>query len=146
MKSIKYILTLFTLLWAGVASAQIVGVSAWSWHEKSTYGDGIKYRESTPGIYGVTESGLTGAVFKNSHNRTSVAVGQSVNYNIADWFALSATAGLVSGYPMAEVVPFLVTGARIGPDKGPAARVSAGWRWRERVDTAVINFSVQYGF
>lgn len=146
MKSIKYILTLFIALWAGVASAQIVGVSAWSWHEKGSYDDGIKYRESTPGIYGVTESGLTGAVFKNSHNRTSVAIGQSVNYDFTSYLAVSATAGLVSGFPMAEVVPFLIPSVRIGPDKGLAARVSAGLRWRERVDTTVINFSVQYGF
>lgn len=77
-------------------------------------------KTETPGVYVRHASGATGGVFRNSYDRWSVYAGWSWQ---TPGQAFAITAGAVTGYPAARVMPLLVPSARI-PIAGMALRIA----------------------
>lgn len=74
-----------------------------------------------PGMYLRWHNGLTVGAFHNSEWRTSAYAGWTFS-DSADRF--SVTAGLVTGYQRAAVMPLLVPSVRIGLNNNTSARLS----------------------
>lgn len=100
---------------AAIACACVIGAHIGSSHFNPGYENG------NVGVYAKTSSGYTAGVVRNSYGRTSFYVGKT--WETADKrFAL--TAGVITGYPAADVSPLLVPSYRHGLGDGWAARLS----------------------
>lgn len=99
------------------------------------YGSGASEMQwATPGIYAMHPSGATAAVYRNSEGRGSVLVGWTWQ-----WFdgRVALTAGAVTGYPLAPVLPVVVPSVRFEIGDGMALRLSVMPPIKDRVTGAV---------
>jgi hypothetical protein len=82
---------------------------------------GADLKAATPGVYIRTEAGFTAGAYRNSYSRTSAYAGWT--WQTEDKrFAL--TAGAVTGYPAAKVMPLIVPSVRFEVAHGIAARIA----------------------
>ena len=96
----------------------IIGLQLVSPH----YGSGASELEwATPGIYARHPSGATASVYRNSQGRASVLAGWTWEF----WDRrIGLTAGVVTGYSMAPVLPVVIPSARFEIGSGWALRLS----------------------
>lgn len=83
--------------------------------------EGVQLQSFNPGVYVRAASGLTVGAFRNSHGRASVYGGWTWSTTDQRW---SITAGAVTGYPRARVLPLVVPSMRVGIADGWALRTS----------------------
>jgi hypothetical protein len=82
---------------------------------------GADLKAATPGVYIRNEAGFTAGVYRNSYSRTSTYAGWT--WQTEDKrFAL--TAGAVTGYPAAKLMPLIVPSVRFEVAHGIAARIA----------------------
>lgn len=74
-----------------------------------------------PGVYVRTESGLTAGVYRNSYGQISTYAGLTLQ---TDGGRFALTAGAVTGYPAAKVMPLLAASVRVPITDTVAARIS----------------------
>ena len=104
-------------------------------------GEGL--HSSTPGVYLTTNSGLTLGAYSNSYGATSTYAAWT--WQTADKrFAL--TAGGVTGYPAARVMPLLVPSVRIPIVGGASARLSFLAKPPKKGSAGGLHLSVERSF
>jgi len=97
----------------------VIGAQVASFH----YGSGASDMEwATPGIYAMHRSGVTASLYRNSQGRGSVMLGYTWQ-----WFdgRLALTAGAVTGYERASVLPFVAPSVSVPLSDGWSVRVFA---------------------
>lgn len=104
-------------LWACPAAAQPwqLGLHLATAHQRGGYED------ATPGLYARDPSGLTFGLLRNSMGRTSLYAAQTWQTDSRRW---ALTAGVISGYPRAPLVPLLSASARVELGAGRALRLA----------------------
>lgn len=101
---------------------------------------GVELHSRTPGIYVRMPSGATLGAYRNSHGSSSAYAGWTWSTADGRW---SITAGGVTGYPRAPVVPLLVPSLRIPITDDAALRLSALAK-AHRDGAAGIHLSVEF--
>lgn len=101
------------------------------------------FESVTPGLYVQSPSGWAGGVLRNSLGRTSVYLGRSWQSTDGRW---SLTAGGISGYPAARVLPLLVPSARVDLGAGHALRLSVIPRPPGKGGAAALHLSLERSF
>lgn len=81
---------------------------------------GATLHSATPGIYLRTDAGLTLGAFRNSYARPSAYAAWTWE---TDDHRFALTAGAITGYQAARVMPLVAPSARIALGQGFAARV-----------------------
>ena len=84
------------------AGATTVGVHVATWHSEPGYNG------RNPGLYVKTDSGLTFGAYRNSERANTVYAGQTWESDSAAGLRVAATAGLITGYRRAAVLPFVL--------------------------------------
>ena len=120
----------------------LIGLHALTWHAPACYDDHgrcIAYRKATTGIYARAPSGLTFGGYTNSYGRSSAYAGWT--WETADKrFAL--TAGAVTGYERAALLPLLAPSVRIGLSGSTALRIAAIPRHGQQ-GAAILHLSIE---
>jgi hypothetical protein len=119
------------------AEPWLAGVHALSLHDRAGF------ESVTQGLYVQAPSGWTGGVLRNSLGRTSVYLGRSWQSADGRW---SLTAGGISGYPAARIVPLLVPSARVGLGAAGALRLSFIPRPPGKGGAAALHLSLERSF
>jgi len=154
------------------ANAAEVGVHLASWHSEKT-AVGEEYNNSNPGMYVVADNGLTAGFYRNSlsdkalvnctykfksigqtrayrscnehrEERWSSYVGYTANTEVVENVQAEVTVGLITGYPIAKVLPFVTPSIRIGGDT--AVRISYMPPVGKIMNTHVLHLSVSVKF
>lgn len=88
----------------------------------ATAHSGGGYQGFNPGVYVRAPSGLTAGLYRNSYSAPSAYLGWTWQTADQRW---ALTAGAVTGYPAARLLPVLVPSMRVGlPAPGWAARLT----------------------
>lgn len=68
------------------------------------------FNEFNPGVGYVNEAGWGGGVYKNSYGKTSVYAGREFRWPLNGLLDAAVQTGIVTGYPLAPVVPAVLPG------------------------------------
>lgn len=119
------------------ASAWLLGLHLLTAHMKSGY------EMATMGIYLKSPSGLTLGAYRNSYSRLSAYSAMTLSTEDCKW---SITAGIVSGYPAAPIMPLLVPSRRFELDAKSHLRLSVLPKPPQHGQTTALHLSFEREF
>jgi len=125
---------------ATLLAGWLIGLQLASAH----YGAGAGQLEwATPGLYAVHPSGATASVYRNSEGRASVLAGWTWQWLDG---RLALTAGAVTGYSMASVLPVLLPSARLPLGEGWGLRLTLVPPIKEPAVTGAVTLAIDRQF
>jgi hypothetical protein len=127
---------LAALLICGTAHAATIGAHIASQHYPQR-----DWNNVNPGLYLRTDAGLTFGTYRNSERVQSFYAGWTCERN-AGPVSFAATAGLITGYRRATVLPMLVPSVALPAVDGWRARISFVPRF-EKSGSNVVHLSVE---
>jgi len=99
---LKKILTIALSAIAMQAGATTIGAHLGSWHDRPGFNN------TNPGLYVKLDNGVTAGYYRNSIRGNSAYLGHTSSVDLVGTVRAEATIGLITGYTVSKVMPFVI--------------------------------------